>query len=45
MLAVLGPEVGAGPSCRAIVIQDNVRLAQLAPRSWPWSRWGSGGVG
>ncbi len=26
MLAVLGPEVGAGPSCRAIVIQDNVRL-------------------
>jgi len=26
MLAVLGPEVGAGPSCRAIVKPDNVRL-------------------
>ncbi len=26
MLAVLGPQVGAGPSCKAIVIPDNVRL-------------------
>ncbi len=26
MLAVLGPQVGAGPSCKAIVKPDRVRL-------------------
>ncbi len=33
MLAVLGPpEVGAGPSCRAIVIQDRVAAPSQRPR-------------
>jgi len=34
MLAVLGPQVGAGPSCKAIVKPDRVCTRWLAHSGW-----------